>query len=98
MSIRHPQVDAYIAKSAPFARPVLAYIRQMVHEACPDVEETLKWRFPHFMYHGILCSMAAFKQHCAFGFWHKGMREALAGDKKSAGALGQMGRITSVDD
>jgi uncharacterized protein YdeI (YjbR/CyaY-like superfamily) len=62
------------------------------------VEETLKWQFPHFMYHGILCSMAAFQQHCAFGFWHKGMRDALAEDKKSAGAMGQMGRITSVDD
>ena len=93
-----PKVDAYIAKSAPFARPVLAYIRQMVHEACPDGEETLKWRFPHFMYKGILCSMAAFKEHCAFGFWHQGMREALARAKKSAGAMGQLGRITSVDD
>jgi hypothetical protein len=52
-----PTVDAYIAKSAPFARPVLNYIRQTVHEACPGVEETLKWGFPHFMHHGILCSM-----------------------------------------
>jgi uncharacterized protein YdeI (YjbR/CyaY-like superfamily) len=98
MKSSDPKVDAYIAKSATFARPVLAYIRQMVHEACPDVAETLKWQFPHFMYHGILCSMAAFKQHCAFGFWHQGMREALAGDKKSADAMGQMGRITSVDE
>ena len=36
-----PRVDAYIAKSAPFARPILRRIRELVHEGCPDVEETL---------------------------------------------------------
>ena len=62
-------VDAYIAKSAEFARPILAHLREVVHAACPDVEETMKWSFPHFEYRGLLCSMAAFKEHCAFGFW-----------------------------
>ena len=69
MSRRDPRVDAYIEKSAPFARPILKHLRAVVHEACPEVTEDLKWRMPHFMHHGILCGMAAFKEHCIFGFW-----------------------------
>lgn len=64
-----PRVDAYIAKSAAFARPILAYLRELVHEACPNVQENIKWSMPSFEYNGMLCSMAAFKQHVAFGFW-----------------------------
>jgi hypothetical protein len=69
MSTRDPRVDRYIEKSAEFAKPILNHVRELVHSACPDVEETIKWGFPHFMYKGILCSMASFKQHCASGFW-----------------------------
>lgn len=92
-----PRVDAYFAKSAAFAQPILRRLRAVVHSACPDVEETMKWQFPHFMYKGMLCSMAAFKQHCAFGFWHKAVRDAVSSGKQSDG-MGQLGRITSVDD
>lgn len=60
-----PQVDEYIEKSQDFAKPVLQYLRELVHEYCPDAEETIKWSFPNFTYKGkILCSMASFKQHC----------------------------------
>lgn len=69
MSTRDPRVDIYIAKAAPFAQPILAHIRKTVHAACPEVTETIKWGFPHFEYKGLLCSMAAFKQHCALTFW-----------------------------
>ena len=69
MGKKDPRVDAYIVKSADFAKPILNHIRKLVHAACPDVEETMKWSFPHFMYKGMLCSMASFKEHCAFGFW-----------------------------
>ena len=64
-----PRVDQYIAKSADFAKPILTHIRKVVHAACPDVEETMKWSSPHFDYKGMMCGMAAFKGHCAFGFW-----------------------------
>lgn len=50
MGTRDARVDAYIAKSAPFARPILSHIREVVHAGCPDVEEAMKWSFPHFMY------------------------------------------------
>ena len=69
MGRKDPRVDAYIAKSADFAKPILRHLREIVHKACPEVEETVKWSFPHFMYKGMLCSMASFKNHCAFGFW-----------------------------
>lgn len=69
MGKRDPRVDAYIQRSADFARPILAHVRELVHEACPDVEETMKWGTPHFDYQGVLCGMAAFKQHCNFILW-----------------------------
>ena len=71
MNSTDPRIDAYIEKSADFAKPILNHIRELVHFACPQVEETMKWGFPHFMYKGILCSMASFKHHCAVGFWER---------------------------
>jgi uncharacterized protein YdeI (YjbR/CyaY-like superfamily) len=92
-----PRVDAYIAKSADFARPILEHIRKVVHAACPDVEETMKWSFPHFDYKGMMCSMASFKEHCALSFWKGSL--ILGEDGQSAEkAMGQFGRITSLKD
>ena len=102
MSKRDKRIDAYIAKSADFAKPILIHIRELVHKACPDVEETMKWSFPHFDYKGsMMCSMASFKQHCAFGFWKAAlMKDAdkFVGMAKTEVAMGHMGRITSVKD
>jgi uncharacterized protein YdeI (YjbR/CyaY-like superfamily) len=95
MGTRDPRIDAYIARSADFARPILTHLRELVHEACPEVEETIKWGFPHFVYRsGILCSMASFKEHCAFGFW----KGAQVVDGGVDGAMGQFGRISSISD
>ena len=96
MARKDPRLDQYIEKSAGFARPILAEIRERVHEACPDVEETMKWGVPYFDYKGTLCSMASFKGHCAFGFWKASL--ILETHAQSAEAAGQFGRITSVDD
>jgi uncharacterized protein YdeI (YjbR/CyaY-like superfamily) len=92
-----PRIDAYIAKSPEFARPILLHLRAVVHAACPDVEETMKWSMPAFMHHGILCGMGAFKQHCTFGFW----KSQLIFDRdsgKSVAAMGDFGRITQCRD
>src|SRR5437868_10745402 len=69
MASRDPRIDAYIAKAAPFARPVLRHVGQLVHQGCPEVQETIKWSMPHFDYHGIMLGMAAFNEHCSIGFW-----------------------------
>jgi uncharacterized protein YdeI (YjbR/CyaY-like superfamily) len=95
MANHDPRIDAYIEKSAAFAQPILRRLRDVVHEACPEVQETMKWSFPHFEYKGILCSMASFKAHCAFGFWSGA--EVLESEAKD-GAMGQLGRITSLKD
>lgn len=97
MGSRDPRIDAYIEKSAPFAHPILRHLREVVHEACPQVEEAMKWSFPHFMHHGMLASMASFKQHCAFGFWKAELVMRNAGEHATE-AMGHFGRITSVDD
>ena len=96
MGSRDPRIDAYIEKSAAFAQPILTHLREVVHAACPEVEETLKWRAPSFAYKGMLCGMAAFKQHCAFGFWK---HELVTGKSdKSEEAMGSFGRVTAVRD
>src|SRR5512142_1783322 len=69
MGTRDPRVDAYIAKSADFAKPILTHIRETIHAACPEVVETTKWSMPFFDYKGPLANMSAFKEHAAFGFW-----------------------------
>lgn len=93
------RVDAYIAKSAEFARPILRHLRALVHQACPDVEETIKWGMPSFLHHGIICGMAGFKAHCAFGFWRRGLTDEIARTGvKAEQAMGSLGRITSLKD
>jgi uncharacterized protein YdeI (YjbR/CyaY-like superfamily) len=97
MGKRDSRVDEYIEASEEFARPILRHLRDVVHAASPAIEETMKWGFPHFMYQGMLCSMASFKRHCAFGFWKE--RLVLAGEtERKAEAMGQFGRITSLRD
>jgi uncharacterized protein YdeI (YjbR/CyaY-like superfamily) len=96
----NPKVDAYCAKVQPFAQPILAHLRALVHKACPEVEETIKWSRPFFQYRGaILCNMSAFKEHCSFGFWGEEigavLREAAV---LKEGGMGSLGRITSVAD
>lgn len=95
MGKRDPRVDAYIAKSAEFAQPILEHLRTVVHESCPQVTEDMKWRMPHFMYEGMLCGMAAFRQHCTLGF-RKG--SLVVGERGQKDAMGQFGRITSLQD
>ena len=95
MPSHDPRVDAYIAKSADFARPILKEIRARVHAACPQVEETIKWGMPSFVHAGaILCGMAAFKQHASFGYWKHAL---VMGDAERDG-MGSYGRLACVRD
>lgn len=95
-SATDPRVDTYITAAAEFARPILAELRRRVHAAVPGVEETIKWRFPCFQYQGrLLCSMAAHKAHVSFGFWKP---HQVLDRPPTAGAMGDFGRIRSVDD
>lgn len=97
MASKDPRIDAYIAKAAPFARPVMKQLRKVVHAGCPQVQETIKWRMPHFDYKGLFIGMAAFKEHCSFGFWREA-ELALNRDARTADGMGHFGRITSLAD
>ena len=93
---RDPRIDAYIDKQADFARPILERVRALVHEACPDVEETIKWSMPTFVYGGgILCGMAAFKQHVSFGYWKHAL---VVGEGAPRDGMGSYGKMTSVKE
>jgi uncharacterized protein YdeI (YjbR/CyaY-like superfamily) len=92
---RDPRIDSYIAKAQPFAQPILNRVRERVHAVVPEAEETLKWSMPSFTLDGkILLGMAAFKAHATVGFW----RGKELGISRKEGAMGQLGRLTSVDD
>ena len=95
MGKKDPRVDAYIKRAAPFAQPILTEFRSIVHGACPGVEETMKWSFPHFDYKGVMCSMAAFKAHAAFAFWKGSL---VTGGPRREDAMGHFGRITKRSD
>lgn len=100
MGQRIAAVDAYIAKQQPFARPILRHVRAIVHAACPQVTESIKWGMPFFSYQGPLANMAAFKAHATFGFWQ---HRLLAQGRTSLGrpaekAMGSFGRLASVRD
>jgi len=97
MPSRDPRVTAYIAKAAPFARPIFKHLRSLVHATCPGVEEDIKWRHPAFMYKGFLCGVAGFKAYCAFLFWKAGLLKARL-TKADADALQRLERMTSIDD
>ncbi|NLR68957.1 hypothetical protein HGH92_31940 [Chitinophaga varians] len=101
MSQQDARIDAYIRKSASFAQPVLEHMRALVHKACPEVEETIKWGMPYFTYKGqLFCCFAAFKAHCSFIFW----KGALMDDpdnifqQRGENGMGQLGKITSLKD
>ena len=98
------QIDAYIADAPEFAQPILIHLRGLVHRASPEIEETIKWRRPFFLHRGsLLCFMAAFKQHCSFGFWGGEMsavmkQDGREGEDGTKGSSGAFGRIASVAD
>ena len=96
----NPKVDAYIAKSQPFAQPILTHIRELAHKACPEVEEQIKWSMPFFTLRGVILGhMAAFKQHCAIGLWGPEMNAILnEAGLHSENGMGSLGKITSLKD
>jgi len=94
-----PRIDAYIDRAASFAKPILTHLRALLAEHCPDGEESIKWGAPSILYRGrILCGMAAFKAHATFGFWQGERVTGNEGADVRPTAMGQFGRLTSLDD
>lgn len=56
---------------------------------------------PFFDYRGeMMCNFAAFKEHCAFGFWKAALMKdkSLLSSAESETAMGHAGRIKSLKD
>ncbi|MBN1633357.1 MAG: YdeI/OmpD-associated family protein [Ignavibacteria bacterium] len=97
---KNRRIDDYIVKSENSAKPILRFLRDIVHKACPDVEETMKWGMPYFVYKGMMCGMASFKQHCTFGFWKasymKDKNKVFVKGENSG--MGNFGKIKDIQD
>lgn len=94
------EVDAYFAKSADFAKPILKHLRELIHKACPDVEEKIKWGMPCFDYKGPIIGLASFKAHVALGFWKASImkdKDVLL-KKENKGTMGNLGKISSLKE
>ena len=93
---RDVRVDTCIATAAPFARPILEHLRDVVHAACPDVVEDV-WGKPFFVRERSLRPTAAFKAHCTFGFRREREPDGLP-PVAGADATGRFGWIIWIDD
>ena len=98
MGNKDPRIDAYIEKAQPFAKPVLKHVRQLIHNAVPEVHETIKWSSPFFDHHGALIGLAAFKNHLHVLFWKYKLMSDPAGLLCNEDCMGRIGMITSMDD
>ena len=102
MSNNKTDIERYIDSAKPFARPILKYLREIVISECPDIDEKLKWSVPNFIYRdNIICNMAAFNEHCSFGFWLSSQMndpEKILIEKEKRGGLGNLGKIRSLKD
>lgn len=100
MGKKDDRVDTYIDKQADFAKPILTHLRGLIHDACPEVQETIKWGFPHYDYKGIMVATAGFKKHCALTFWKGSLMKDEHKVMETVGktAMGQFGKIGSFED
>ena len=61
---KDPRVDAYLDPLPAWQRAILSRVRDLVHEADPDVEETIKRTVqPYFVLDGNICAFLAAKDH-----------------------------------
>jgi hypothetical protein len=61
---KDPRVDAYIDALPPWQQAICHEVRDLVHEADPEVEETVKRTVqPYFVLQGNICALLAAKDH-----------------------------------
>jgi hypothetical protein len=64
-------IDARIAELADWRGETLAHVRDLIHQAIPDVTETWKWRgVPVWEKDGILCTGETYKSVVKLTFAH----------------------------
>jgi hypothetical protein len=62
--VTHPGVDEYIDALPNWQQAICREVRELVHAADPEVEETIKRRVqPYFVLQGNVCALLAAKDH-----------------------------------
>lgn len=61
---RDPRVDAYLEALPEWQAAILGEVRELVHEADPEIEETIKRTVqPYFVLDGNVCAFLAARDH-----------------------------------
>jgi len=61
---RDPRVDDYIDALPEWQQAICRRVREIVHEADPEIQETIKRRVqPYFVLQGNVCALLATKDH-----------------------------------
>jgi len=94
--VKDPRVDDYLDPLPAWQRQIFAKVRDLVHEADPDVEETIKRKVqPYFVLDGNVCAFLAAKDHASI-FLYDG---AIVPDPEgiiTAGHDNKTGRMIAV--
>jgi hypothetical protein len=62
--VKDPRVDDYIRKLPDWQQEICERVRELVHAADPEVEETIKRTVqPYFVLDGNICALLATKDH-----------------------------------
>jgi hypothetical protein len=62
--VKDPRVDAYLDGLPDWQREICSQVRDLVHAADPEVEETIKRTVqPYFVLNGNICALLATKDH-----------------------------------
>ena len=94
-------VQDYINNAPSFAQPILSHFQGLVNSFDIQIEEEIKWGFPHFIYKKeVICSMAAFSKHCSFSFPKAALmkEKSLLEKAKTEEAMGHFGKIKTIKD
>lgn len=66
--VNNPSIDAYITKQPEWQREIFTTLRKTIHDADPEIKETIKWGAPTFEDHGIVAWMFSAKAWVHFSF------------------------------
>jgi hypothetical protein len=94
--VKDPRVDDYLGPLPDWQRQIFAKVRDLVHEADPEVEETIKRTVqPYFVLDGNVCAFLAAKDHATI-FLYDG---AIVADPEgiiTAGHDNKTGRMIAI--
>jgi hypothetical protein len=63
------RIDQQIAELADWRGPMIVKLRQIIHEADPDIAEEWKWGTAVWSHEGLVCSVGAFKKAVKMNFF-----------------------------